>query len=174
MRARIRWAAETALVPSVALGVALVALPGRAALLVHVWLLTVLAIALGSLVVAVRDQVPAGSPLFDAALRRRTAPPVRPPSLARIERELSMGSETAFDTHARLRPLFRDLAGSVLLTHHGVDLGRSPERARALVGHDLWALVRPDAELPEDRSQPGLPRAAVERAVSDLERLACG
>jgi hypothetical protein len=83
-----------------------------------------------------------------------------------------MGAETAFDAHYRLRPLFRELASGVLLTRHGVDLDRTPDRARSLVGDQLWTLIRPGVAAPAHRGGPGMPREEIAAAVTDLERLA--
>lgn len=172
MTRRLRQVIGAALLPSAAFVALLLTLQDRTALIVHLWAITVLAIAVAALIAGVRTDVPRPDLGFEAALTHRPVGTVKPPALARLERELSMGTETAFDTHARLRPLFRELAGSILLTHHGVDLARSPERARTLVGAELWSLVRPDAAIPEHRGDPGIHRDAVECAVSDLERLA--
>jgi hypothetical protein len=172
MRRRLQGAASAALLPTLALAVAAVLLPGRASLIVHLWLLVALALCLGALVLGIRADLPEGGALFASALTRPSRQPATPPLLVKIERELSMGTETAFDTHARLRPLVTTLASGILLDRHGVDLEKTPERARELVGENVWALVRPDATLPDDRSLPGMPLAAVEQAVDDLERLA--
>ena len=167
----MRRAAEAAIVPTLAFAVAAILMPGRLELAAHVWMLVVLTIGLIALVAGIREDVPPGGDGFDAALRRTPTGVARPPSLARVERELSMGAETASDAHYRLRPLFREVAAGVLLTRHGVDLGRAPARAKALVGEDLWALIRPGIPAPDERGGPGIPTAAVTRAVDDLERL---
>ena len=83
---------------------------------------------------------------------------------------MALATGTAFDVHYRLRPSLRAVASGLLL-RRGVDLERSPERARELVGPDVWELIRPDRPAPDDRTAPGLPLAAVERAVGDLERM---
>jgi hypothetical protein len=49
---------------------------------------------------------------------------------------------------------------------------RRPDEARALLGPDLWELLRPDRPAPDDRTAAGISLAAVERMVDDLERLA--
>ena len=59
-----------------------------------------------------------------------------------------------------------------LLLRRGVDPERRPADAQALLGPELWELVRPDVRPPDDRTAPGVPIAAVERIVDDLERLA--
>jgi hypothetical protein len=172
MTHRLRRAGGAAILPTGALVVALIALPGRTELALHVWLLVVLGIALVALVAGVYEDVPLRPSGLAQALVPARADPARPPSLARVEREVSMGAETAFDTHYRLRPLFRELARGMLVARDGVDLDRSPERARELVGDDLWALIRPGVPAPEERGGPGMPGPAIERAVTDLERLA--
>lgn len=172
MSGRLRRIAGLAALPTVALAVVAVIRPGWARPAFHVWLLVVLGIGFLALLRSLRESVPVAPSGFDAALAQRATAPVRPPSLAKVEREVSMGVETAFDTHYRLRPLFRDLASGLLLAHRGVDLERDPERARAAVGDDLWDLVRPGAEAPEERAATGVSPEALERAVSELEQLA--
>lgn len=172
MSERLRRAAGVASLPTAALVVVLLVRPGWAGPALHAWLLVVLGIGLLALLASIRTAVPARASAFDAALARRVAAPVRPPSLTKVEREVSMGVETAFDTHFRLRPLFRELTTGILLAHRGVDLDREPGRAQALVGDNLWSLVRPDASAPEERAGAGLSQAALERAVTDLERIA--
>jgi hypothetical protein len=136
---RIDRAVAAVIAVSAWAGIVLVAVPGRASLVGHTWLVLVLAIALGAALGTLRRSVP------------------RRPS--------------AFDVHYRLRPSLRVVASGLLL-RRGVDLERSPERARELVGADVWELIRPDRPAPDDRAAPGLPLATVERAVGDLERLA--
>jgi hypothetical protein len=67
--------------------------------------------------------------------------------------------------------MLRSLAAGLLL-RRGIDIERSPERAAALLGPDVWELVRPDRPAPDDRTAPGVPIETVERALDDLERLA--
>jgi hypothetical protein len=135
-----------------------------------VWLAVVLAIALGVPLEHLRRAVPTRSSAFDAAFAAATARRARPASLARVEREVTLATGTAFDVHFRLRPLLRDVAAGMLL-RRGIDLERSPERAEAAVGPDVWELIRPDRPPPEDRTAPGIALAEVERAVDALERV---
>ena len=105
-------------------------------------------------------------------LRACTARPRTTCVPRRMEREVALASGTAFDVHYRLRPTVRSIARGLLL-RKGIDLDRTPERSEALVGPDVWDLIRPDRTAPEDRSAPGLPVGAMERAVDALERLEC-
>jgi hypothetical protein len=154
-----------------AAGFALVVTPAHASRVGHVWLVAVLALALGVALDRLRHAMPHRRSGFDAAFV--PAPPTfaRPASLSRVEREVTLATGTAFDVHYRLRPMVRDLAAGLLL-RRGVDLDRSPERAETLLGPRLWELTRPDRPAPEDRTAAGLRVADIARVVEDLEGLA--
>jgi hypothetical protein len=171
MRAVLVRALEVTVVPTVGLALALLLLPGAAALEVHVWLLVVLAGALLALVAAIRGSTPTPPSLFDAAFVR---PQSRTPEfgdLARLGREVSMATGSAYDLHFRLRPTVRELAAGLLRFHRGVELDRQPERAQALLGDETWELVRADRPIPGERRGPGITQAALDRMVTALERL---
>lgn len=99
---------------------------------------------------------------------RRSAP--RPATLERIERVVDAGRQTAGDVHVRVRPLLREIAAP-LLRREGVRLDSEPQRARALLGEELWEVVRDDRPRPQERRAPGLALADLERLVQRLERL---
>ncbi len=168
---RIDRAVAAAIIGSVwaAGGAALV--PGRNSLIGHLWLVAVLAIALGAALSALHRSLPRRASAFDAAFARGRRGRARPASLERLEREVVLANGTAFDVHYRLRPPLREIASGLLL-RRGVDLERSPERAQALAGPTVWELVRPDRPVPDDRTAPGIPLETVERAVDELEQLA--
>jgi hypothetical protein len=151
--------------------IAVVAAPGAAGLVAHVWLVVVLSLALGYALGRLRRAVPRRASAFDAAFASSDPPHARPASLARVEREVTLATGTAFDVHFRLRPLLAPLAAGILL-RRGVDPARRPDEARALLGPDLWELLRPDRPAPDDRTAAGISLVAVERMVDDLERLA--
>jgi hypothetical protein len=88
--------------------------------------------------------------------------------LDRIDRLVVLGGANAFDLHYRLRPLLRELAAERLAARHGVDLDGDPDRARPLLGDELWELVRPGREVGR-RSGPGLPLHSLSRLVQVLE-----
>ena len=171
MRTAVRVARLPALL-TVVLVVLLVALPGRTELVLHVYALTIAALALGHLVGAVRAAHPvsAGSQ-FDAGLRKRTRRAERLPELAKVEREVSLGMATAFDLHYRLRPSLRRIAGELLAARRGIDLDGSPEAARKAVGEETWEIVRGDREPPRDRYGAGLELMALREVVASLEAL---
>lgn len=144
--------------------------PGRRWDLVAGYELVLGAIALAALAAALRRLRPqrweARTP-FDA--RHDREPKAKPlAELERIDRLLVLGAANAFDAHHRVRPFFRELAAERLHAHHGVDLDREPERARELLGEELWELVRPDRALGR-RSGPGLPIQDATRLADALE-----
>jgi hypothetical protein len=170
----VRWAfngGALAVTLTLAAGIAALVAPDEAGLVGHVWLAVVLAVALAVALGRLNDAMPRRPSSFDAAFAPAPSEPARPASLARVEREVTLSTGTAFDVHFRLRPLLRGLAGGLLL-RRGVDLERTPERARELLTPGGWDSVRPDRPPPENRTAPGLTLASIERAVDDLERLA--
>jgi hypothetical protein len=103
---------------------------------------------------------------FDAVRRPRRPPPAVLPELDRLGRELSLGTQSAFDFHVRLRPVLQEIADARLSAR-----GRRLEDAEVLLGPDAWALVRPDRPAPTDRHAPGADPVAVRRFVEALERI---
>jgi hypothetical protein len=160
------------LLATIGLALALAFLPGRREVALHVYSLVLAGLALAWLVGVVRRANPVVDvSAFDVALRHRRD--LREPvaELERLEREVSMAASTAFDLHFRLRPRVQRIARQLLATRRGVDLATRPEAARRLLGDEAWAVVRPDAEPPADRSAPGLPPARLRAVLSALERL---
>jgi hypothetical protein len=157
---------------TIALVIALVAVPGRSELALRIFLLVLAAFALLHLVAAVRHAFPAAGPSpFERALRRREPRQDRLPELAKLEREVALGGSTAFDLHYRLRPPVRRIAGELLAARRGIDLDTEPEAARRLLGDEAWELVRPDREPPQNRYAPGIETAALATVVTSLEAL---
>jgi hypothetical protein len=121
-----------------------------------------------------------GAWLAANAVRRSAAPPIGAPAravaagppdqLARLERAVYGGASNAGDLHLVLRPVLRDIAVE-RLRRRGVELDRQAEAARALLGDELWELVREDRAPPRDAFAPGLTRAGVEKLIERLERL---
>ena len=153
--------------------VLLVALSGRAELILHIYVLVLARSAPAQLLWAVRGSRPprAGTSPFDAARRRRPPRPERLPELERIEREVALGMSTAFDLHYRLRPSLRRTAGELLASRRGIELDASPDAARRALGEQTWELVRADREPPAERFAPGLDIATLRGVVSTLEGL---
>ena len=88
----------------------------------------------------------------------------------RLERAVALGVAHAGDLHTRLRPRLRTIAAT-LLAARGVDLDRSAGQARALLGEELWDMVRADREAPADPFAPGIDPGRLAVAVETLESL---
>jgi hypothetical protein len=161
-----------AILLTVALVVCLLTFPGRRELIAHVFSLVVAAILLLALVRTVRASAPPTAPSrFDAALRRKHGKAERPPELEQIEREVTLGTTTAFDLHYRLRPTLRRTARELLASRRGIDLDADREAARRALGEDAWEIVRGDREPPANRFGPGIDLDRLRAAVAGLEAL---
>lgn len=127
--------------------------------------------ALGMLVVALAvwlARVP-------SARRPRERPPAGPRrtlpgDLGAITDLVSGRRSTAADVHRRVRPLLREIAAAQL-ARRGIGLDRDPEPARALLGEELWELVRADRPAPVTREAPGMTLAELTALTDRLEAM---
>ena len=171
----MRAAARTAL-PIAAATVALVLLlalrPISVSRAFAIWILLLAAIVLAALVRShgIRTGRERQS-RFELALRPRTTEASPPAELVRVQRQLELGIANADYAHRRLLPLLRAAAAARLGSQHGFELGRRPEAARALLGDDVWELLRPDRPEPADRHGRGVDRARVAEVVERVESL---
>ena len=156
---------------AVALGAAFVIRPGDCGLAAEAYVLFLGAIGVAVLARATSKSfaAPTASSV-ELALRRPPRKELRVPELERLERELEMATESAFDVHYRLRPIFREIAASRLASS-AVELDAEGGRAEELLGPEAWAFVRPDAARPADHYAPGAQLQEIERAVEASERL---
>ena len=123
-----------------------------------------------ALVQATRAASPASAESgYERALRRRRRRPARPPELEKLEREVVLAAMSSFDLHMRMRPLLREIAGHRLATRRGLDLDRGGPEVEAVLGEDLWQLLRPGREPPHDRFAPGLPLGDLRRVLDRIE-----
>jgi predicted exporter len=148
-----------------------VAFPAQRPTFFSVYALVVGAMAIAALVGAFRALRPPAwqrSP-FDHR-SERPEQPLAIDELARIDRLVVLGSANEYDLHYRLRPLLRELVAERLRSRRGVVFDQDPERARDLLGDELWAVVRPDREV-GGRRGPGAGMPALARFVDRLEAL---
>jgi hypothetical protein len=156
---------------SAGLAVGLFVRPGDAGAAVEAYVLFLGALGLTLLAKATSGTFePAAASRVVVAHDRPPRKDGRPAELVRIERELEMSTESAFDTHFRLRPILRELAATRLALS-GVDLDGPGGRAEALLGPEAWQLVRPDAERPDDHYAPGVRLTDVAHALDAVEAL---
>ncbi len=150
---RFGWPAVVAMVALVVL-LALPEIPTSRAL--GIWVVLSTAIVLFVLArQAGESPWPTRAPRFEQALRRRKPASQQPEELLRMDREIVLGSADADHAHRRLLPLLRGTAAARIAARHGFELERRPDAARALLGEDVWELLRPDRPEPRDRHAAG-------------------
>ncbi|WP_243716136.1 hypothetical protein [Actinomadura darangshiensis] len=121
---------------------------------------------------AARAAIPAALPLPG-----RTPRPDEPddlhqfPSYRRIGDAMSWSQASARHYDSVTRPMLVRLLAAALADGHGIDLAREPDRARALVGEDLWPLLDPGRPGSADTFAPGPPLADLHAVVTRLEEL---
>lgn len=126
---------------AVAAAVLLLVLPriGIALSAPGVFEVALLAASLAALVQAVREPLP---PLPGARASPGGNAPDRPfERIDRLEDRLSWGAGQPHHFDGGVRPVLARIAADRLHRRHGIDLARSPELARPLLGEDLWHLV---------------------------------
>jgi hypothetical protein len=126
-------------------------------------------IAISARVREILDGSPSGS--RPARRRRRSPSRDRFTELWRIEATLSVSPSSAKETYHRLRPVLREIAADRLAVGRRIDLDDDPARARAALGKEAWAMLRPDVPMPEDRSLPGPSLIRTEEIVTSLEAI---
>ena len=101
---------------------------------------------------------------------RRVAdsPPLE--QLRQVGRALTAARASEFGVDRDLRPLFRPIA-AMRLARRGVDLDRHPEEARAILGEQLWELVRADRARGSNRVAGGISTIGLQSLIERLERI---
>lgn len=102
---------------------------------------------------------------------KKEQPSARLPELVRIEREVVLATGSGFDRQMRVGPLMRDIARHRLWTRRGVDLDEQPERARELLGDDVWRLLRAGRPEPDLRYAPGADVAELRQILQRIEKV---
>jgi hypothetical protein len=159
------------LVASVALAGVVLAVPEYRTRAVAAYLL-----ALGALaaVLALRGVIRTAArrpSAFEAALEPSHARPARLRSLEQVENDCVLGLANPVDLHRRLRPRLREIAAQRLAARHGVDLDSRPEAARALLGEEIWELVRPERSLPDEVKGTRVDAARLGRVLQRIETI---
>ena len=155
---------------SAGLGIAVAARPGSATLALDVYLLAVGGLALLAVIARTIGTLPRERPSRLDRPPSRPHPDPRPRDLVKLEREVGLSAETAFDTHYRLRPTLRRIA-AVRLRARGIDLDAAAGTAERLLGPEAWELARPGRTRPRRHDGPGTSLPEIDAAVTALERL---
>lgn len=112
---------------------------------------------------------------WQRARPRRAAPAAARPSdfrtYSKISSDLGWAPVSQWHYDHGLRPLLSRLFESVLAERHRVDLTADPERARSLVGDDIWPLIDPSRPPSFDSRAPGPDLRTLTRIVDRLEQL---
>ncbi|MFO7572128.1 MAG: hypothetical protein R6W48_05935 [Gaiellaceae bacterium] len=169
MNRRARGVIQLLALPTVAFVGVLAFLPGRAGVAVRLYAIFLAAVVIGLALGALRRALPPAGPLLET---RAVRPPTEAPaSLSRLEHEVALAADSAFDYHHRLRRRLRALAEGLLASRRRIALDRDPDAARLALGEATWDLVRDDRPLPDDRLSRGPALAELADAVAALERL---
>ena len=139
-------------------------------LALYAYLLLLCALALALLRQRIRASFPVAIPL-ESRVRKPASRDERIQQLEALSQRIAAAETSTFDLHYRLRPVLRQIVAARLARRHGVDLDRDPERSRMLVGEELWELVRPDREPPEERFARGLSNRQVDGLIDRVEAL---
>ena len=96
------------------------------------------------------------------------SPPLE--QLRQVDRALTAARASEIGVDRDLRPLFRPIA-AMRLARRGVDLDRHPEQARAMLGEQLWELVRADRARGSNRVAGGISTVGLQSLIERLERV---
>ena len=109
--------------------------------------------------------------VYEQALEPRAVDAERPPELARLEREVALGVDSAFYAHYRLRPLLREIADQRLESRFASTIEDVRPAARETLPEDAWELFDAERTPPRNPHAPGLERERLHAIVDALESL---
>jgi hypothetical protein len=89
--------------------------------------------------------------------------------LNQIDKSLSAALDSDIGVDHELRPLLRPIA-AIRLARRGVDLDSHTVEARAILGEELWELVRPKGPPPSPRYAGGISTNELRSLIEQLER----
>ena len=93
------------------------------------------------------------------------------PSYRKITSDLSWAVASPRHYDHGLRPRLAGLLDARLAQRYGLDAAAQPERARELLGAELWPLLDTSRPASNDSRAPGVSMATVDRIVTRLEEL---
>ena len=158
------------MIATLGLGIAIAVAPGQAAPAADAYLLAVGTLALLLAIARTLGRLPRECPTRLDLVTSAAGKQVRPRELVKLEREVALSTETAFDAYYRLRPTVRRVAASRLRLR-GIDLDAPSGSAESLLGPEAWDLVPPDRPRPRGHDAPGLPLDRIAAVVAAVEEL---
>jgi hypothetical protein len=150
-----------------AIGLGLRPVSVRAILAAYVLALTAIALVMLTRMARTEEEWERATSELERALAPRRMTQGRPAELIRTERDLTLSIANAGELHARVLPQLRDVAAARLSDRHDVDLAHAKE----LLGEEAWDSLRPDRQVPDDRTAHGLPLRRIAALVDAIERL---
>jgi hypothetical protein len=93
------------------------------------------------------------------------------PTFAHVSEQLSWAQVSPRHYDLVTRPLLVRLMASRLSDHHGIDLRKFPDQARAVVGDDVWWWLDPTRPAEGSSQPPGVNVPTLTRLVERLESL---
>jgi len=157
-------------IATVGLGITIALAPGEAWPAVAVYLFAVGTLGLLLAIARTLGTLPRERPTRLDAASTGSSRRSRPRELVKLEREVGLSTETAFDTYYRLRPTVRAIATSRLRLR-GIDLDGASGSAEELLGPEAWDVIRGDRPRPRDHDAPGLPLDRIAAVVAAVEEL---
>jgi len=147
--------------------ICLLTLPGDRSLALDVYVLY-----LGAVLLYVLVRMTSGGRKrkpIEAKAEKRSNPRIA--ELVRIEREVVLATGSGFDRQMRVGPLFRDIARHRLWSRRGVGLEEDPEKARELLGEEIWGLLRSGRPDPNSRYAAGADVAELRQMLERIEKV---
>jgi hypothetical protein len=108
---------------------------------------------------------------FPPGRRRPTVQPSEFPTFLKISSDLSWAAVSRWHYDHGTRPLLTRVMQAALADRHQLDLAADPQRARQLMGDDLWPFLDPAGPPSQDSRAPGVDLQTLALIVDRLESL---
>jgi hypothetical protein len=152
---------------TIPLVVVLILFPGEASRALDVYV-----VFLGALLLLALVRIAPGERDEDRRLPRRDDTPTdRIVELDRLERDVVLATGSELEQHVRINPLLHDVVEDRLWRSRGIALDESPERAREILGDELYELVKPGRPDPAARYFRGLDLKGLNRVLDRIEAI---
>ena len=159
--------AVLAVLGTIPLAVVLVVYPGESSRGLDVYV-----VFLGALLLLALVRIAPGERDEQRRLPRRgETPPERIVELDRLERDVVLATGSELEQHVRIKPLLRDVVEDRLWRSRGIALEERPDKAREILGEELYELVKPGRPDPNARWFRGLDLTGLNRVLDRTEAI---